>query len=251
MAFNYSLEEHEALLSLIANAIPKSIGADIKHYLANSNNETNNAVKFMRADFINTNVKNALIASMPNIKLHAFKRGPHDLRLIVDFDNHLTYSIHGKTSFDDIRNRHQDSETHKPHYTQSILAIENQDIAPVNEQLSLLDFGLLMPYSEDEYQKDYADIVGQDGKIDSGFHNIVITYSCKKGKVDSLDLLILAYDMSVVEEFSLMDLIHPDIMELTDNIDPDNALDNIPPDQSQPKETPNNLVKLKVSALTK
>lgn len=255
MNFSYSPNDHTKLLSLFAKAIDKGIGRDIKDTLADNNKETNNAIKFVPGDNINTNLKIALTASTTAVSLHPFRRCSWDGRIIVDYNNQLTYSIHSKKSFNTIRHKfHNSKKDTQPHYLPTIIAIENKDIKPLNEQLLLINFDLDIPFSKEDFIKDYIDILGKNDKISPEFHHLVITYSNNKGKLESLDLLILAYDMSIVEEFSLMNLVQPDFMELTENTNPDSVTSNNNNEdtQTQPEEeTSTALVKLKVASVAK
>ena len=50
----------QTIIEKIVKAIEKAVGEDIRSYLANSNTATNNAIPFLRGDYINTNIKYAM-----------------------------------------------------------------------------------------------------------------------------------------------------------------------------------------------
>ena len=62
----------QTIIEKIVKAIEKAVGEDIRSYLANSNTATNNAIPFLRGDYINTNIKYAMENEAVEIK--NFKR---------------------------------------------------------------------------------------------------------------------------------------------------------------------------------
>ena len=59
---------NKAMLRLIVKAIEKGIGADVRDYIASTDKATNNAVRMMRADNINTNLRNSVVSETVELK---------------------------------------------------------------------------------------------------------------------------------------------------------------------------------------
>ena len=77
-----NIENLRPIMTLIVKAVAKGVGPDIQTYLVDNNNETNNAIRFLRNDKINTNLRNTVVSD--TIGLHPFKRHGWDGRILID-----------------------------------------------------------------------------------------------------------------------------------------------------------------------
>ena len=121
------VSQMESLLRNVVWAISKGIGDDIREYLAENDNETNNALVQLRGDKINTNLRNFVTSD--TVELKRFHRSAWQGRILIDRENKFTITICTKQTLDAIsrkRNRRI------PHYLMSILHVLNGDLeAPV------------------------------------------------------------------------------------------------------------------------
>ena len=72
----------KTIMVKIGKAIEKGVGEDIRTYLANSDNAVNNAIAFLRGDYIVTNIRNTVESETVEIKY--FKRSSWTGCIILD-----------------------------------------------------------------------------------------------------------------------------------------------------------------------
>ena len=196
-------------LCKIGQALAKAVGPDIRLYRATHELETYNSIRILRGDYINTNLK----AMVDGMELHTFKRSSWDGRLLIDRRNYLTYSICTKQTLESIpkaKNRHI------PHYLQSILHVENADVKPVYKQMILPGMQAeIMSFDEEEYRDDYMQVIGEDITFDDRYHHLVITYETKQGEITYISAKLLDPNCELSQEYSMMDLLKPDYIELS------------------------------------
>ena len=59
--FNKIISDNtKSIMVKLGKAIKKGVGEDVRTYFANSGNVVNNAIIFLRGDYIATNIKNSL-----------------------------------------------------------------------------------------------------------------------------------------------------------------------------------------------
>ena len=80
-------EKTQKMMVKIGKAVEKGVGEDIRAYLMNSDTATNNAVVFLRGDYINTNLVNSVKSESVEIKY--FRRSAWQGCIVID----LTYSV--------------------------------------------------------------------------------------------------------------------------------------------------------------
>lgn len=105
----------------IGKAVEKGVGEDIRAYLMNSDTATNNAVVFLRGDYINTNLVNSVKSESVEIKY--FRRSAWQGCIVIDRDNKLTYSVASKNTLERIP---QKKNRQSPHFLQTVLNVENK-----------------------------------------------------------------------------------------------------------------------------
>lgn len=208
----FKIEEHESLLRMIVKAIEKGIGEDIREYLRSTDKATNNAIGLMRADNINTNLRDSVASD--TVELKYFNRSAWTGCLLIDRQHQVTYTICSKQTLDGIPKQ---KDRKSPHYLQTILHIQNSEVEAPCQQLSLGDY---MPefrplFSDEDYQQDYARIMEDDLSFDDDYTHLVIVYEAEHFVITSITVKLLNADFQTAQEYSLEKLLKPDFSELT------------------------------------
>lgn len=213
------------------NAIEKAVSEDIPRQTSENQLETNNYLSFIRGDFINSNLRKLTVSS--GGELLPFQRFGWKGRLLVDRFNKLTYSITTQANLNQIPQKHR----RKPHFLQTLLAVENGDLEGQYRQMTL--YGMDQ-FEHDTYHADFDDIV--NGFIDAseGYRHCVIAYQAQHDEVTDIKLVLLDSQFAVVEEYSLNDFRRPDFSLLTASALPEDAVE-----REAHKVATKNLTKLK------
>lgn len=202
-------------LRLIANALAKAIGFDTRSYLSESNMDTNNAIIFLRGDFINTNLRDMVVANNDNLELKHFKRFVWTGSLLIDRKHNITITISARSTLNRIKSI---KERNNPHYLQSMCHVLNGDLKAECKQMTLSDMegvDFEPPFADKVYEDDFDSIMDEAISQGEGYRHCVIAYETERLEIKSLSLLILDADLDVVKVFSLMDLLQPDFGTLT------------------------------------
>ena len=96
------IEEMKPLLKLIVKAVEKGVGEDIRNYLDQNDDATTNCVRLMRADKINTNLRDSVLPAMSAVELKYFNRSAWTGCLLIDRENSVTYTICSRQTLDSI-----------------------------------------------------------------------------------------------------------------------------------------------------
>lgn len=207
------LSDHtRSILAKFGKAINKGIGEDVRAYLQDSENATNNAVMFLRGDFINTNIRDAVITD--TMEYHCFSRGSWKGFLVIDHTDRRTYSVCAKKTLERIPNN---KTRRNPHYLQSILNVENRDEKGYISQMSLDDFGISTgaQFTDDEFQDDYWAIMEDNCSELKEYRHWLLVYEAERNRLVDLSAVMLDAEFNVVNTVSVMDLIEPDFATLT------------------------------------
>lgn len=202
-------------LSLIVNALVKAIGPDIRSYLTGSNMDTNNAIILLRGDFINTNLRDMVVAINENLELKHFKRFAWTGGLLIDKKHNITITISARPTLNRIKGV---KGRKNPHYLQSICHVLNGDLKAACKQMTFADMkgvDFEPPFSDNVYEDDFDSIMDAAISQGEGYRHCVIAYEAERLEIKSLSLLILNADLDVVRDISLMELLQPDFSTLT------------------------------------
>lgn len=201
-------ELNEKLLRRMVHSINKAVSYDIPKYLREHHKETNNAVIHLRGDYINDNLRNYAITD--EIKLISFKRSSWQGRILVDEKNKITYSITTKNNLKCIPRK---KDRQKPHFLQSILAIENSNCEAQYVQQTLFP---IETFDNEILENDYNDIFSNLINPSEGYIHYVISYDSKNSELLDVKLEVLDRSFNVVYEKSLNGFIEPDYANLTE-----------------------------------
>lgn len=205
-------KEAQKMMLKIGKAVEKGVGEDIRAYLRNSDNATNNAVVFLRGDCINTNLNNSVKSETVEIKY--FHRSAWKGCIVVDRGNELTYSVASKNTLERIP---QKKNRKTPHFLQTILNTENKNETGVEKQMSLADidssFG--SKFTDEEYEDDFQKIMDDTLSPNDGYRHWVIEYEAKHNILVNLNAKLLDRDFDVVQSIDLMEMLKPDFGDLT------------------------------------
>lgn len=201
------------LLRKIVRATEKACGEDTRSYLRENSMETNNALPFLRGDFINENLRNSVVND--DIELIPFNRYGWSGRILNDKINQVTYTITTKRTLEAIPRKKGRSV---PHYLQSILYAENEDCKAAVKQMSLSDFGNfgIVHFDSQELEDDYNKIMRGHIAINDMYRHYIVAYEVEHSEVTDISLLFLDKDFDVVSEYSLNDYLKPDFGRLTE-----------------------------------
>lgn len=202
----------KSIMVKIGKAIGKGVGEDIRTYLANSDNAVNNAIAFLRGDYIVTNIRNTVETESVEIKY--FKRSSWTGCIVLDRTDKHSYSVCAKKTLERIP---KNMTRRSPHYLQTILNTENKDEEATGRQMSLADFGFSVgsQFTEEEYEKDFLTIMEEALSLADDYRHWVITYEAEHNSLVGLSAVLLDGEFGVVEEISLMEMIKPDFGNLT------------------------------------
>lgn len=208
----FNVEENESLLRLVVKAIEKGVGEDIRDYCMSTNKATNNAVRLMRSDNINTNLRDSVASDI--VELKYFNRSAWTGCLLIDRQHKVTYTICTRRTLEGIPKK---KDRRIPHYLQSILYVQNANVMPVYEQMSLGDYAseVESKFTDDVYIKDYNDIMKDDLVIGDDYMHYVIVYEAEHLGVTSVAVKLLDPNFRTAKEYSLDYLLKPDFSELT------------------------------------
>lgn len=202
-------------LRLIVRALTKAIGPDTRSYLTGSNMDTNNAIILLRGDFINTNLRDMVVAVNDNLELKHFKRFVWTGSLLIDRKHKITITISARPTLNRIKNV---KGRKNPHYLQSMCHVLNGDLKAECKQMTLgdiegVDFD--PPFTDDVYEDDFDSIIEAAISQGEGYRHCVVAYEAERLEMKSISLLLLDGDLDVVQDISLMDLLQPDFGTLT------------------------------------
>lgn len=203
-----NFKDLDPLFKKIVAAIVKGTGSDIRDYLFENRDETHNAVKLVRGDKINTNLRNFVVSD--TVELKTFKRYAWEGRLIIDREHKITITICTKQTLEAIPKKKNRS---CPHYLMSIVNIENQDVEPVYVQLSFVPE--VTSFSQDEYQEDFKTIMEEEVNIGDGYKHLAIVYETAGTEVTYIAARLLDRDLGTGKEYSLEKFLKPDFVDLT------------------------------------
>lgn len=202
----------QTIIEKIVKAIEKAVGEDIRSYLANSNTATNNAIPFLRGDYINTNIKYAMENEAVEIK--NFKRASWTGMILIIRGEQTTMSICSKNTLERIpKNKNRRS----PHYLQTMVYKENSsEVSPVR-QMNLTDFDpdINFGFSEEEYDKGFISIMEETLSMNDDYRHWVIVYEANRRDIVDIAAILLDKDFGVVQEISLIELLKPNFSDLT------------------------------------
>lgn len=203
-----NFKDLDPLFKKIVAAIVKGTGPDIRDYMSENPDETHNAVKLVRGDKINTNLRNFVVSD--TVELKTFKRYAWEGRLIIDREHKITVTICTKQTLEAIPKKKNRS---CPHYLMSIVNIENQDVDPVYVQLSFVPE--VARFSQDEYQEDFKTIMEEEVNIGDGYRHLAIVYETSGTNVTYIAARLLDRDLGTGKEYSLEQFLKPDFGDLT------------------------------------
>lgn len=190
-------------------AIEKAVSEDIPRQISENPLETNNYLAFIRGDYINSNLRELTVSGVG--ELLPFQRFGWRGRLLVDRLNRITYSITTQANLNQIPRKHRQ----KPHFLQTLLAVENRDLEGIGRQMTLYDID---QFDFDTYHADFDDIVNGFFDASEGYRHCVIVYQAQYDEVTNIKFVLLDSQFAVVEEYSLNNLRHPDFSLLTTSV---------------------------------
>ena len=216
----FSMDEFDVIniqpeLRLIVKALAKAAGPDIREYLTVNNTDTNNAIPFLRSDYINTNLRDMVVGVSDNFELKHFKRYVWTGSLLIDHKNKITITISARPTLNRIKAA---KDRKKPHYLQSMCHVLNGDLTAECKQMTLADItgtDFNLPFADNVYEEDFDSIIDAAFGQGDGYRHCVIAYEAERLEIKSISLLLLDKDLDVVHDISLMDLLQPDFGTLT------------------------------------
>ena len=206
------IDNMKPLLTRIVKAVEKGCGEDIRGYLMSTDKATNNAVRLMRADNINTNLRDSVTSE--TVELKYFNRSAWVGCLLIDRENRVTYTICTKQTLERIPKK---PNRRIPHYLQTILHIQNIEVEAQYQQMELFQYmpEIFPEFSDEKYREDYQNIMEEELSIDDDYLHLVIVYEAAHYNIISIAMRVLDKDCQTVEEYPLTSLLQPDFSELT------------------------------------
>lgn len=208
MTFTVSDTHVEFDLDLIVRAIEKAIGEDVPNQLREHHLETNNYIGLMRGDFINENLRNFALAD--GYELIPIQRYGWRGRLLVNHEQRITLSIVTQANLHMIPLK----KRARPHYTMSILKVQNGDLQGRFVQQTLFP---TEPFDAEVLEADYETMIA--GAIDptEGYHHYFVAYRAEANDLVDVKLVLMDPMFNIVQEESLNHLIKPDFARLTED----------------------------------
>lgn len=208
MSETFNFSNMDKLFEKIAAAVVKGVGPDIRDYLADNLDETHNALKLVRGDKINTNLRNFVASD--TVELKDFKRYAWEGRILIDREHKVTISICTEQTFDAIPRK---KDRTSPHYLMTIANVENADVEPIYEQMTL--FPGMSQFSSDVCADDFKTIMGEDVLAEDGYKHLVVVYETSGSDVTYIAAKLIDRNLATVKEYSLDRFLKPDFGDLT------------------------------------
>lgn len=202
-------------LNLIVRAIEKAIGEDVPNQLREHHLETNNYIGLMRGDFINENLRNFVLAD--GYELLPIQRYGWRGRLLVNHEKRITLSIVTQANLHMIPLK----KRVRPHYTMSILRVQNGDLQGQFVQETLFP---TEPFDTELLEADYETMMAGAINPDDGYHHYFVSYRAEANELVDVKLVLMDPMFNIVREESLNHLIKPDFARLTEEADSDATL---------------------------
>lgn len=206
------IDDMKSLLKLIVKAVEKGVGEDIRDYIRSTGKATNNAVRLMRTDNINTNLRDSVVSD--TVELKYFNRSAWTGCLLIDRVHNVTITICAKQTLEGIPRK---PDRRMPHYLQSILYVQNSDVEPRYVQQTLGDYlpEVKSQFSDEEYRDDYKTIMDDDLKFGDDYRHLVVVYESAHFEVTSIAVKMLTPEFETAQEYALDSLLKLDFSELT------------------------------------
>ena len=199
-------------MTKIGKAVEKGATEDIKTYLSGSDNATNNAVAFLRGDYINTNLNNMVASEDIDVKL--FKRCSWTGALVIDRSNRLIFSVCSRKTLERIpKNKIRKS----PHYVQTMLNTINRDENAPVKQMAITDIDptFITSYTDEDYEKDFLSIMDDAVVFYEGYRLWVVVYEVERYALTSIAAVLMDGDFDTVQEISILEMLKPNFGDLT------------------------------------
>jgi hypothetical protein len=192
----------------VVDCINMALQDDLPRYLSEFHPDTTNGIPHQIGDWINTNIRKHLAGN--NIEVIEFTRYSWKGKIIIDRENHVTYTIMREKRLSQLRREKRD----KPHYLQSIVGVLNENFIAPSKQLTLFGEGYC-GFDSETIEQDYDSIF--KGSIDKtdGYHHCAIIYETEHGELADINILILDKYLVEVSRISLNEYIKPDFSKLT------------------------------------
>lgn len=208
----------------MVNAVAKAVGPDFDDYKSEHMLKTNNNLRYVRGDLINTNLSAAMLSWERKI----FRRFGWQGVFWIDRKNRFTYSVMSEQA---LQRALSEINWENPHYLPSILHVQNRGIHwkpmqpglfdDVTNSLNATDKDL---FGQDIYENVYFDLIGHEFAV--GYTHLVVAYTQQKGILTSIRLILFSADFKICREWNLMDMVRPDFLTLTkDDVDERNSTD--------------------------
>ena len=208
MSESFNFSNMDKLFEKITAAVVKGVGPDIRDYLADNPDETHNALKMVRVDKINTNLRNFVASD--TVELKNFRRYAWEGRILIDREHKVTISICTKQTFDAIPRK---KDRTSPHYQMTIANIENADVEPIYEQMTL--FSGMTQFSNDVYADGFKTNMGEDVLAGDGYKHLVVVYETSGSDVTYIAAKLVDRNLATAKEYSLDRFLKPDFGDLT------------------------------------
>ena len=202
-------------MEMIVRALQKAVEEDVPKQLRDNHLETNNYIGQMRGDFINENLRN--LAPIDGYELLPIHRFGWKGRLLVNRENKITLSIVTQSNLHTIPLKKREL----PHYTISILHMQNRDLQGKLVQQSFLP---MEPFDKDLLEADYNTIIAGFLNPDEGYRHYFVAYQVERNELVDVKLILMDPLFNIVSENSLNHLLNPDFTRLTDEIDSDDKI---------------------------
>lgn len=193
----------------IVNAIVKAIREDVPDYFREHSKETNNALPFLRGDFINDNLRRE--SKSGSLEVLPFRRHSWEGRLIVDRKNNCSYSVVTKNTL----LRTLTKQRNSPYYLDSIISVLHSDIIAPGQQLPLFD---IAKSDKTSLQQDFDSNFRNLLNAEEGHRHYVIAYDAKGSEIADIEVFLFDKNFNIVDKKSLKEFIQPNIMDLTETM---------------------------------
>ena len=206
---NKKIIDNKDLFQKLAYCINKT-AYDLRQYLKENPNETNNAIMFLKGDFINTALKDYVIKD--DVIFIPFNRNFWKGRIIADIKNHITYSIMTEQTLSRVI-KNKNSKT--LHYLIILINMENKDCISKCEQITLN--GVESDFDTDALEQEFENITNKLINLEEGYKHYVVSYKMNKYLVENIEIKLFDKDFNIVDKLSLMEYIKLDFSQLTNN----------------------------------
>ena len=203
-----SIEIPDDLAYKIICCLRGALEDDVSSFLASSSLVTQNGLRSLKGDFINTRLQTEL--GNKQIEVVPFCRYGWKSRLVIDRERKRVYSVISKGRMKQVTKEARLRNV--PHYALLFAYNLNSKVRAPHKQMSMFDE---YPFSDEIMTKGFDKLIGGILDTNEDYQYCVITYEVIDGELSDCQVIILDRDLDIAAKKNLNRYITPEYSALT------------------------------------